>query len=109
VAGVQLGLGPTLPQEARVIQPLVLVREELEDALGFLELVRFRPGELLGEREAEQAERLLVLDIDVENVAADGLRFRRLVGDTGRPGPSRWRPGSPPSLSSSTRGPCASP
>src|SRR5689334_16155737 len=75
----ELGLRLPLQREARVERALIGVREAAEDRFRLGEPALGRRSELVGEREAEDAERQLVSGVDRKHVATDALGLFGLV------------------------------
>jgi len=74
-AGVKLGFGAALLQKAGVVVAFVGIAEGLEDGLGFGVAVGGAAGELVGDSEAEHAAGELVVGVNNQYIAADGLGF----------------------------------
>src|ERR1700740_2923842 len=78
-ANPELRFGAPLVQDSGVVMPLVTVAQLLEDFFHFARAVGGVTAELIGDREAEQAERELMLGFDGQDIATDRLGLLRLV------------------------------
>src|ERR1700740_3752690 len=70
-ANPELRFGAPLVQDSGVIMPLVTVAQLLEDFFHFARAVGGITAELIGDREAEQAGRALMLGVYGQDIAAD--------------------------------------
>jgi len=79
-AALELRARSTLEDEAVVVRALVLGGEPLGGRHGLGDhRAPLRVGELIGQRQQQHDERLVIAGIDGEDVLADALRLRRLV------------------------------
>src|SRR6185503_19055957 len=79
VAVAQLSLGEALTDDARVVGLLVLGGKAAEQGARPLHGLGSAVAELVGEREEQTGERLLVVGLDGQNIEADALRLEGLV------------------------------
>ena len=98
-AGAELHFRTAFIEKAEIIEALVGILEALKNALDFRVTVRRSASELVGDRQAEDAESELMLGFDGENVVANRLRLFGLIEITvqlslrdgfGNSRPSKW-------------------
>jgi hypothetical protein len=78
-AGVKLGFGAALVEKARIIVAFVGIAERLEDGLDFGVAISGTAGELVGDGQTQHTASELVICIDDEDIAANGLSLFGLV------------------------------
>src|SRR5271169_6976801 len=78
-AGAKLSLGAPFQEQTGVIEALVRITQSLKKDTAFSETVAGIADELVGNRQAEHASSKLMVRIDGQDIAADGLRFFGLI------------------------------
>src|ERR1700694_5462751 len=76
---MHLRLGSPLMQQTGVIETFVALDEVLEQMFDFSGTIRGVSAELVGDRQAKQAKRQLVLRLDRQDVAANRFGLLRFI------------------------------
>ena len=78
-AGVKLGFGAALVEQAGIIIAFVGIAERPEDGLDFGVAISRTAGELVGDGQTQHAESELVICVNDQDIAANGFGFFGLV------------------------------